>query len=329
MPSRFVLWVVSLCLSFALAERGDAAPSLLAGQRILVLGDSITQNGAYVGLLEYYHTRLAPGETRDLISLGLSSETLSGLTEARHPFPRPCVLERLDRALAAVKPTLVIACYGMNDGIYHPPAPERLAAFEAGLDRFIATVRAAHARLLLLTPPVFDPQPIAGRTVPITAPDFGFRTPYEGYNAVLATFAGAIEKRAAPDVQVVDLQAPLLAALTAGRASNPAFSFTADGIHPDDAGHLFIARTIARALGLSPPTTPLAEEIARLRADPLLALVQERRALRAEAWLPFVGYTREKTFRSASVRAVEEVAQRLQGEIDQLARNPQPAKSLP
>ncbi|MDI1249346.1 MAG: GDSL-type esterase/lipase family protein, partial [Lacunisphaera sp.] len=156
---------------------------LLAGKRVLVLGDSITQDGRYVSTLEYYLQQLAPETKCDLISIGLSSETVSGLTEPDNQRPRPCVLERLDRALNAVKPQVVFACYGMNDGIYHPSSPERLAAFTTGLHQLITQVRAAGAELVLITPPVFDPVPVAAKTVPATAPAFGYGRYYAGYDA--------------------------------------------------------------------------------------------------------------------------------------------------
>src|SRR5258708_36117355 len=123
-----------LCL--VVAVRVFAAAPALAGQRVLFLGDSITQDGRYVSFIEYYLH--AAGKSCDLVSIGLSSETVSGLTEASSPYPRPCILERLDRALKAVKPTVGLACYGMNDGIYHPPSPHRLAPRTAGLRRFIS-----------------------------------------------------------------------------------------------------------------------------------------------------------------------------------------------
>jgi len=301
---------ILLCLLLVLPPVIRAAAPALAGQRVLVLGDSITQDGRYVSFLEYYLH--AAGQSCDLISIGLSSETVSGLTEPRAPTPRPCVLERLDRALKAVKPTVVFACYGMNDGIYHPPSPERLAAFTAGVQQLIAAVRSSGATLVLVTPPVFDPMPLAGKTVPATAASFGYGNAfYAGYDDVLAEFARAELALEAPGVTVIDLHTPMAAALAEARRTDPAFTFAKDGVHPGDAGHLLIARTIAGELGLTIPADPAAEP-ARLAADPVFALVRERRELRSEAWLPFVGYTRDRAFKSSSVGAAEKVADRLQ-----------------
>jgi lysophospholipase L1-like esterase len=289
---------------------------LPAHARVLVLGDSITQDGRYVTFLEYYLNRLAPGAGCDVISIGLSSETVSGLTEKSSNNPRPWALERLDRALHTVKPTVVLACYGMNDGIYHPSDPARLAAFTDGLRIFIAKVRATGARLVLITPPVFDPLPLKGKVVPATAAEFGYGHFFEGYDGVLAEFAAAEVALHIDGVTVIDLHTPMAAALAAHRLQDPAFSFAQDGVHPGDLGHLVMARVIAGGLGLAVPAGPAEAELARIQADPIFPLVAERRALRSEAWLPFVGYTSGAPIKSGSVTAAEKVAARLQAEID-------------
>jgi lysophospholipase L1-like esterase len=285
------------------------APSL-AGKRVLVLGDSITQDGRYVSDLDYYFR--AAGRPCDLISIGLSSETISGLSEKTEV--RPCVVERLARALKAVQPQIVIACYGMNDGIYHPPSPEILRAFNAGVRSLIDQVRATGASLVLITPPVFDPLPIAARTLPPGAADYSFGHPYSGYNETLAQFAAAEVALHEPGLTVIDLHTPMTAALAARRVKEPTFSFARDGVHPGDLGHLAMAHLIAAGFGLATPAD-LDAELLRLQADPVYALVRDRRELRSEAWLPYVGYTHGATYKSASVGAEEKVAARLQREI--------------
>ncbi|MEO7702628.1 MAG: SGNH/GDSL hydrolase family protein [Opitutus sp.] len=296
---------------------GSWANALTTG-RVLVMGDSITQDGRYVSFLEYHLARLGPASHHDLISIGLSSETLSGLSEASHPFPRPGVLERLERALKATKPTTVFACYGMNDGIYHPPSPERLQAFTSGLRRLIEHVRGAGARLVLLTPPVFDAIPLRAKTVPATSPEFGYSKPFVGYDQVLAEFATAEVAAKDRDVLVVDVHRIMSEALAKARERDPLFTFTPDGVHPDDRGHLMIARAVLSALGYALATTDVESAPVSITRDPLYVLVDERRRLRSEAWLPFVGYQRGDAFKSASVTAAEQVVLRLQSDIDRL-----------
>ena len=112
----------------------------LNGQRILFIGDSITQDGRYVSFIEYYFNSLFPKNKFDIISIGLSSETVSGLTEPGHPYKRPCLLDRIDSALVKIKPQIIIACYGMNDGIYHPQSESRMKAYREGINKLINKV---------------------------------------------------------------------------------------------------------------------------------------------------------------------------------------------
>jgi hypothetical protein len=123
-------YLVTLCL---LLTACAAQAQSLSNKRVLWLGDSITQAGDYVTFVEYFLEKQYPAEGFDFVSIGLASETASCLSEKTHPFPRPCVQERLQRALDLVKPQVVVACYGMNDGIYHPQSAERILAFQRGL----------------------------------------------------------------------------------------------------------------------------------------------------------------------------------------------------
>lgn len=314
------LFIVTVASAFATDRAPATALTPPRDHKILILGDSITQDGRYVSFLEYYLHRLTPGAKNDVISIGLGSETVSGLTEPGHSYPRPVALARLGRALALTKPTLVFACYGMNDGIYHPPSAERRAAFAAGLDELIRTVRATGAQLILVTPPVFDPSPIPQRLAPSDSTEFGYGKTYARYDDVLAEFATIGLTRRTDGVAVIDLHTAMATALTARRTTNPTFTFAPDGVHPAELGHLLIAQTIARGLGLTPPAGELEPELARIQADPLFPLVRDRRSLRSESWLALVGYTRGDTFRSQENHAAERVAARLQAEIERLTQ---------
>jgi lysophospholipase L1-like esterase len=300
----------------------DRAPveRLLMNRRVLWLGDSITQDGKYISFVEYYLDKRFPAENFDFVGIGLSSETVSGLSEKSHPFPRPCLSERLARALDSVKPATVIACYGMNDGIYHPQSPERLRAFQDGIERLSAAVQSAKAQFILLTPPPFDPLPV--RTpLPAGAPDFGYQTPFADYDSVLDEYSRWERTLPANQVRlVVDLHTALNQYLVRQRVAQPKFSFGADGIHPSAAGHLLMAQTILRSFGIEVGGNDVDAELVRIQADPLFALVRERREKRSAGWLAFVGYTREKTVKLDSVADTEKAAAEALSKIDALRR---------
>lgn len=173
------------------ALAADQPTNLLpAGKRIVFLGDSNTFAGHYVVLLDAALRQA--NQQADIINLGLPSETASGLSEPDHPFPRPTVHERLERALAKTRPDVVFACYGMNDGIYYPFSKERFAAYQQGIGKLIDKVKESGAKIVLLTPPPFDPLPLQprGKLKPAGEEKYSWVNMYEKYDEdVLARFA--------------------------------------------------------------------------------------------------------------------------------------------
>ena len=294
------------------------AQSLLENKRVLWLGDSITQIGDYVTFAEYDLEKQYPADQFDIVSIGLASETTSCLSEKTHPFPRPCVQERLQRALAMVKPEVVVACYGMNDGIYHPQSAERMKAFEQGIEKVIAAAHTAGAQVVLLTPPPFDRLPVknlAGKG----AADFGFMAPYEGYDSVLADYARWEMLLPKSEATVIDLHTPIDAYLAERRKTEPDFTFAKkDGIHPDALGQLLMAQIVLRGLGVPVGDGGLEAELAKIQADPLYTLIKQQREARSAGWLKYVGYTRGETVKTDSVVDVEKENAALQEKIDAL-----------
>ena len=93
-----------------------------------------------------------------------------------------------------------------------------------------------------------------------------------------------------------------------------------DGIHPDFAGHLLMARILLKDLKVNVPQTPLNDEAARVQSDPMFVLVKAHREKRSQGWLDYVGYTRDKTVKTESAQPVEEKVQQIQFQVD-LMRN--------
>lgn len=280
---------------------------LFAGGPILFLGDSITQDGTYVSCIEYYLDKMYPDETFDIIGIGLSSETVSGLTEKNHPFPRPCLHERLNRALEMIKPRLVIACYGMNDGIYHPPGAGRMKAFQDGILALIRKARGAGAEVVLLTPPPFDPLPVADKLAKDDAGEYGYDKPYFRYDVVLEGYAGWMMDLRMRGVRTVDLNTPMTQYLKQKRLEEHGFCFSPDGVHPSPAGHLFMALEFLNGMGMPIKIKDLDKEWTRVISDSIYSLVDRRRRIRSSGWLD-------------AIRETEAEAAALQREIDRIRR---------
>jgi lysophospholipase L1-like esterase len=316
--SYAVAFVVLFSVLYAAAAQKEP---LLANKRVLWLGDSITNMGDYVTFVEYELEKQYPDDRFDIVSIGLASENTSCLTEKAHPFPRPCVHERLQRALSMVKPDLVVACYGMNDGIYHPQSAERMHAFENGIEKLIAAVHAAGAQMVLLTPPPFDPLPVK-KLSSKDAADFSYLAPYDHYDSVLADYARWEMHLPKSEATVIDLHTPMDAYLKKQRKTASDFTFAKnDGIHPDALGHLLMAQLVLKGLGTPVAGGSLQAELTKIQADPLYALIKQQREARSEGWLDYVGYTRGKTVKTDSITATEQENTAFQRKIDALRKH--------
>jgi len=217
------------------------------GRRVVFLGDSITNYGVYIQDIEAYLVTRFPDRKVELVNLGLSSETASGLTEPDHPYPRPDVRRRLDRALELARPDLVVLCYGMNDGIYHPPAEDRAAAYRKGIQEVVDRARKAGAEVVVGTPPPFDPKPIAARLRPAGAAEYGYKHPFANYDAVLAGYGDGLLAKRADGWSVVDVHGEVARFVAMVRESDPGYTLAPDGVHPDATGHWLIAQAYLKA----------------------------------------------------------------------------------
>ena len=298
-------------------------------RRVVFLGDSITYAGGYVDIIDAYLYRYSPRRHYELIDLGLPSETVSGLTEPNHAggaFPRPDLHERLERALTQTKPDLVIACYGMNDGIYYPFDADRFHRYQEGIRRLQERVRHAGARLWLLTPPLFDPLPVRNDTLPAGQSAYPSGHPYEGYDDVLAQYAQWLLAQRQAGWNVIDIHGPLDAYLDERRQHRPDFALSGDGVHLNALGHQLIAREILHAWGAPPQTLP---EIATPESansphdDPaarLSARVHDRQRLLTDAWLTAVGHRRPGMPAGLPLAQAQQKATEMDAQIRDLVR---------
>jgi len=286
---------IAVTLSFCACTLHAADDFLPGIKRIVFLGDSITHAGGYVENFDLYLLARHPARQFEVIDIGLSSETVSGLSEEGHAggkFPRPDLHERLDRALPKTKPDLVFACYGMNDGIYLPLDESRFVKFREGIDWLHDKVTAAGAQIIYLTPPTFHalearPKPEASGQPPASL--------LGGYNEVLDRYSAWLLEQRAKGWRVIDIHGPMNAFIEAQRKTNPDFVFAKDGVHPNAEGHALIADQLITAL--VPGDAAWWHKLqADLAANPkgaeLRKLIHEHVHLLGDAWLSDIGHKR-------------------------------------
>lgn len=283
--ATFFPGIVMAALALPMAVAAGPAIDLEQGnvRRIVFLGDSITYDGRYIAYFETWLMKRYPGRAFTVIDAGLPSETVSGLTEEGHAngaFPRPVVFDRLASVLDKTRPDLVFACYGMNCGIYKPLDESRFAKYRDGMTRLHDTVENAGAKIVIVTPPIHD------------APHDTHNNPdgLAEYNGVLGRYSDWLVSKRADGWQVVDLHGAMDAEMRHRQKENPDFTFSPDGVHPDDAGHWFMTRQLIAYCDPALSATPSTLEEGLGNYAPLVPPVSERLAVMRNAWLSLTGY---------------------------------------
>ncbi len=311
-------------------EPAPGARAFVSAKRVVILGDSITYDGKWVDFLETWLRLTYPDSTAEILNLGLPSETASGLSEAGHAggaFPRPALNERLDRVLQKTHPDLILACYGMNDGIYFPFSEDRLKSFQEGIQRLHEKAAHEGIRVIHLTPPIFDPVPLGGRTLP--AGRDTYPQPYEAYNQVLDQYSSWLVGQRSQGWQVIDVHAAMNHFVAERRARDDKFTVSPDGVHPNEQGHWLITREVLKEFGApaaeisDPEATALLASFSPVgkkdRAQ-VLALVRKRQVLLKDAWLTSVGHQRPGMNSGKPLPDAQKEAESLTGELNGLLR---------
>lgn len=233
--NRLAVFTSALSFNLLLGGEPGGPPPLAKGERIVFLGDSITQAGVgpqgYVTLVK---NTLAQ-ECKDLgivvLGAGISGNKV------------PDLQKRLERDVLSKKPTLVVIYIGIND-VWHwrKDATGQLVGgttkekFEEGLRDLIARTKAAGARVILCTPSVIGEKP-------------------DGTNErdkMLDEYSEISRKVAAETgVQLNDLRKAFLAfEKEHNKEGKPKGVLTTDGVHLNPAGNRFVARLMLQALGV-------------------------------------------------------------------------------
>lgn len=327
-----ILLTALSCASLTTASASDAKKdvqgllnTLRGVRRVLFLGDSITYSGGYVEIIDAYLHAHIPNQSYELLNIGLPSETLSGLTEPNHAggaFSRPDLHERLDRALEKTKPDLVVACYGMNDGIYHPFDAGRFAKYQAGVALLREKAKRVGARVWHITPPPFDVQPVLRDALPAGRAEYPSGRPFEGYDSVLGRYSEWLVSMREKGWNVIDIHTPINAYVKERRKTQADFALAGDGVHINALGHRLIAHEVLKAWGAPEDLLPGLGEARYQQGDPLAqfdALVHSRQRLLTDAWLAEVRHLRPGMAQGAPLPEAIAKAAEMEAQIKALA----------
>jgi lysophospholipase L1-like esterase len=216
----------------ATAQPQASIPLPLQGkQKIVILGDSITQAGGqfggYIWLMQRYLNRLYPQQPIELINAGISGNRA---TDLRHRFQQDVMAQH---------PDLVVINVGVNDVLHsvNPSAdqPSQLEQYRQSLTAMIQAAKARNIPVLLLSPTLVSED--------LNSPE----------NLRLAEYIAAMaEVSQQTTCQYIDLNIAFKhVILTYQRyGGNSQNILTRDGIHPNLAGYQIMAYTILLGLGI-------------------------------------------------------------------------------
>jgi lysophospholipase L1-like esterase len=216
---------------------------LRKGDRIVFLGDSITEQQLYTNYVEAYLASRYPELKLTFFNAGWGGDTAPG----------GCA--RLDRDVLALKPDVVTICYGMNDGGYCPMKPEIRDAFVGGMRQLVSRLKAAGVRVVLLTPGMVDVS---------VNPDL--RKVEYNTQSLRALADEVLALAAAEQLPVADLHKLMNEVDAAAKAAEPSFCMIPDSVHPEPAGHLVMAFGLLQALGVPPRSEELTVDLATRQA---------------------------------------------------------------
>ncbi|MFZ4387821.1 MAG: alpha/beta fold hydrolase, partial [Chthoniobacterales bacterium] len=236
----------------------------------------------------------------------------SGLSEPDHAdgaFPRPDLYERLGRVLAQIKPDVVFACYGMNDGIYLPLDKTRFRAFQDGVQSLHESVTVTGPTMIHITSPVYDD--VLGN--------------HPQYSEVLTAQAAWLLKQRRNGWSVIDVYGPMNAFLSKHRKLDPQFKLAEDGVHPGPLGHWLIAKEILTSLGF--PHAADCPDIETLAAthpqgQSILRLITEREEMLRDSWLTTTGHKRPGLNPGLPLAQAESKARDIHAAIECLLNGP-------
>ncbi len=225
--ARTVCLAALLLASSILAEERG----IKGGDRVAVIGDSITEQKLYSVFIEDYILMCQPAKPDRVMQFGWGGETAEGFKN------------RMANDCFRYHPTVATTCYGMNDGKYGPQTPQNHQWYHDNQRAVVQAMKKAGVRLIVIGSPGCVDVNTFGR---------GNRQAAETYNKTLADERDVARQLAADEgVVFADVFDPMVDVMTKAEAKyGPKYNVAGgDGVHPAGNGHLVMAYAFLKGLG--------------------------------------------------------------------------------
>ncbi len=222
--------------SFAAFEAVKApapgGPLLKQGDRLAIIGDSITEQKQYSRIIETYLTVCVPELKVTARQFGWSGETAEGF------------LRRMDQDCLRFSPTVATLCYGMNDYKYRPYDEANAHWYRDNYTAVVRKLTAAGARVVVGS---------AGCVGKVASWVKSASGTLEEHNLNLCALRNiALEISLTEHARFADNFWPMLTlGFSARQRYGAGYNISGqDGVHPGWAGHLVMAYDYLHAMGL-------------------------------------------------------------------------------
>lgn len=251
-----ILWILVICFGLTIGSIVFAAGDFFIhdGDRVVFLGDSITEQRLYTTFIEAYALTRYPQWKLTFRNTGWSGDTAffrsrchtdgGKLMAADESTQQPMIDETIRRGLGRdvlpLKPTVVTIDFGMND-IFVKPTNNVYSTYLSCMTKMVTVLQENGARTALLTPQPTEPKR--------SDPD------QDENNKALRKFSDGLKEVAAKTgMAYVDQFDPYMKMLLRERAGNPDVFIGGgrDTVHPGAAGHTVMAWAILKGLGATP-----------------------------------------------------------------------------
>jgi len=208
---------------------------LQPGDRLAIIGDSITEQKMYSRILETYLTVCVPELKITARQFGWSGETAAGF------------LHRMTNDCLRFKPTVATLCYGMNDHHYRTFDEENARWYVEQYAQVTANLQAGGARVVVGSPGCVGKVPSWTHSSLYTLDELNINLcSLRDLDIELAANAHA----AFADVFWTMFKAGCAGQTRYGTTNGSYMISGQDGVHPGWAGHLVMAYAFLRAMGL-------------------------------------------------------------------------------
>lgn len=233
---KLILLIAAACMTYTAAFAQTVKP-FKEGERAVFLGNSITDGGHYHSYIWLYYMTRFPNMPIRIFNGGIGGDTAYDMNK------------RLDGDIFAMKPSVLMVTFGMNDSGYFEYNGDKPKEF--GEQKYQESVKnyqqmekrfkdLPDTRIVMVGTSPYD------ETVQLKE-----NTPFKTKNETIKRLVEYQKESAAKNNwEFTDLNAPMVALNQQYQQKDPAFTLCgSDRIHPDNDGHMVMAYLFLKAQG--------------------------------------------------------------------------------